>query len=149
MSVSSPRDAGILPAHQTMPNSVTAESMVHDVILAHRATSGLARAFEITARVLGISARRARAYWHNEVNDPRTSETRRIQNGYAAWIDQETRRLDARRALLTARLDALRSTHEKLHDEVRSLARTPLDEFGDLVPGTSGEGAPERRAVRR
>lgn len=110
-----------------MPNSVTADNMVHDVIAAHRG-DGLARAFDIASRLLGITSRRARAYWHNEVEDPRASEARRIEAGYAAWIDQETRRLDARRELLAARLDALRSAHAEIHGEVRAVARAAVDE---------------------
>lgn len=96
-----------------MPD-LTADDLVRQVISAHQA-EGMARAFEAAGRVFGFAARRARAYWHHEITDPRESECRRIRAAYAAWADLQLRRLDAERALLAARRAALWGSNEASH----------------------------------
>jgi hypothetical protein len=135
-----PRSAGIPPAATKMSDAITAESMVCDVISAHRG-DGLARAFETAARVLGITARRARGFYHHEVSDPRFSEVERIRAGYANWLDAETRRLEARRATLLAYRDALRSSHEEIAGSVCSVAGPSMGRRRDDVPQTHGRRA--------
>lgn len=132
----SPENLEISAVH----DAVSAPEMIREMVLSHR-DSGLDRAYAAVARFCGLTPRRVRGYWHNEITDPRTSEGRKILNGYEAWLGQETRRLDARRALLVARLDALRNTHEATHAEVRHLAREALDGCGELLDG-SGHARP-------
>lgn len=106
--------------------SISTPDMIREMVLAFRA-SGLDRAYDAVARMCGITPRRVRGYWHQEIADPRVSESQRIRDGYADWIAQETRRLDARRALLAARLDALRNTHEEVHGSICSLEGASVD----------------------
>lgn len=113
----SPKISGVLPAlpgAMPMSDAIAAPDMIREMVQAHR-PSGLDRAYAAVARLCGISPRRVRGYWHGEATDPRQSESCRIRDGYAAWITAETRRLDARRALLEARLDALRTSHASIH----------------------------------
>lgn len=119
-------------------DAVSAPGMIREMILSHR-DSGLDRAYAAVARFCGLTPRRVRGYWHNEITDPRLSEGLKIRTGYEAWLERETRILDARRALLAARLDAMRTAHEPSHDDVRHLAREAL--VGDCQP-VDGSGRP-------
>ncbi|HWL67118.1 MAG TPA: hypothetical protein VNS22_01910, partial [Geminicoccus sp.] len=62
---------------------------------------------------------------------------------YTARMEREMNQLDARRALLHARLEALRSTHGEIHGEVRAMAGTALERRGGMVPRSSNGCAPE------
>ena len=118
-----PAIAGVSPEICIMVDA-TADVLVREVISAHRA-DGLDRAFATAGRMFGFAARRARAYWHHEVTDPRESECVRIRAAYARWADLELQRLDAQRALLAARRDALWGSHADT-TEAHAAAGTPL-----------------------
>lgn len=98
------------PGASPVDSASTLDGMVREVVGAHR-PDGLARAYADAARLLGITPRRVRGFWHGEVRDPRASEAQRIRDGYARWCEAEARRCAARMALLETRLAALRGDH--------------------------------------
>ncbi|HWL67114.1 MAG TPA: hypothetical protein VNS22_01890, partial [Geminicoccus sp.] len=63
---------------------------------------------------------------------------------YTARMEREMNQLDARRALLHARLEALRSTHGEIHGEVRAMAGTALDGSCRNGDAPRGSSAPAR-----
>lgn len=59
------------------------------------------------ARKLGLSVRRARAYWNNEVNSVRAEEADRIRAYRRVLLEERHRRLDGEMQALKIRLSQL------------------------------------------
>jgi hypothetical protein len=104
-----------------MSDALTPSDMVRDMILAERDDAGLARATEVVARACQITYRRARAIWNNEARRLWDDEAARIRKAYVASMKRELQQLDHQQALIRARLDALRSDHEKIDGTLRGL----------------------------
>lgn len=86
---------------------MSADLMIREIVQSSR-SEGLNRAFAKAARVCRITERRVKAFWYGELADWKASEDRQIAAGYAAFIENHLRQLDAQQALLTARLNALK-----------------------------------------
>jgi hypothetical protein len=110
-----------------MDSVFTTRDMLREMVIADRAQLGLEHALERVARACVVSARRARAIWHGEPKRLWADEERRIAAAYEARMHQEMQQLEARRALVRARLDALKGIHEGSMAAVRGVARSGLD----------------------
>jgi hypothetical protein len=110
-----------------MDSVISSREMLREMVLADRAQLGLDHALERVARACVVSARRARAIWHGEPKRLWADEERRIAAAYEARMHQEMQQLEARRALVRARLDALKGSHEGSMAAVRGMARENVD----------------------
>lgn len=91
---------------------------------------GLADAWHMAGRMLGISARRARAYWHNEVARVGADELDGARRWHADHCRKEAERLTHQALLLRARSEQAR---EKLN-AVKSLGLSRVASGGGSDP---------------
>ena len=105
----------------TMHNAETAPDMLRSMIAADRPEHGLERAIERAARACVLSYRRTRAILYAEAKRLWADEEMRIREAYEVRMEREMSQLDVRRAVLQARLEALRSTHEAALAQVRAV----------------------------
>ena len=69
---------------------------------------GRKRAIHDVARFFGLTERRVKAAFYNEVREVLAAELLTVQRRLADYLDAEARRLDAQAELIRARREALR-----------------------------------------
>lgn len=84
-----------------MSDAISLRDMVCQQVEVERAREGgFDRAYDVVARRIGCMPRRVKAWWYDEVKDPRDSEGQRIRLAYIAWLEREERRHEAEAAAI-------------------------------------------------
>ncbi|MFH5927601.1 hypothetical protein [Roseomonas xinghualingensis] len=110
-----------------MDSVISSRDMLREMVISDRQQIGLEHALERVARACVVSVRRARAIWHGEPKRLWADEEKRIAAAYEARMQQEMQELEARRALVRARLEALKGSHEGSMATARGVARENVD----------------------
>ncbi len=112
-------------------------AIIRDGVLGRR-HHGLKRAQEMVARIIKTTVRRVRAWWAGEVTSVTDWEAASIRAAKPALYLQELEDLDARRASLAARIEALKEKQNEPSREVVVVVGEALDGAGRVCVREGG-----------
>ncbi|MBP0492201.1 hypothetical protein [Roseomonas indoligenes] len=95
---------------EAMNSALSGRTLLREMVLLDRPQHGLDGAIDRAARACVVSARRAKAIFYGEPKRLWADEQDRIKAAYEARMQDEMRQLDARQALVRAKLDALKGS---------------------------------------